>query len=139
MKHFLLIALGAILLALSACKDKDPTVTTHSVSGAQATIEWEECALFTDHDITICFIGADENRCPCNTECLWEGSVDATFHVTTSTGIDTTITLTTNSSPINLPNATTVGGKTITFVNTDAVNCADYGKYEKYKVIVTVQ
>ena len=110
-----------------------------SVSGSQATIEWKNCADFTSHGLTICFIGADENRCPCNTNCLWEGSVDATFRVTTTSGIDTTFTLTTNSSPINLPNATTIGGKTITFVNTDAITCADYGNYSKYKVIVTVQ
>jgi len=139
MKKSIFILSSALLIAFSACKETDPEQTTHSIGGSVATIEWEHCALFTDHGMTICFVGAKEGRCPCDTDCLWEGSVDATFRVTTPTGIDTTFTLTTNSNPVNLPNATTIGGKTITFVNTDAVSCADYGKYEKYKVIVTVQ
>lgn len=139
MKNSIFIISSALVIAFSSCGEKEPVITTHPVSGAQATIEWQDCALFTDHNMTICFVGANEGRCPCNTECLWEGSVDATFHVTTATGIDTTFTLTTNSNPVNLPHAKTIGGKTITFVNTDAVTCADYGKYEKYKVIVTVQ
>ncbi len=139
MKYSILIISSALIIAFSSCGEKDPVVTTHPVSGAQATIAWQDCALFTDRDMTICFVGANESRCPCNTDCLWEGSVDATLHVTTPSGIDTTFTLTTNSNPFNLPNFTTIGGKTITFVNTDAVGCADYGKYEKYKVIITVQ
>ncbi len=138
MKYYFLI-ISTLIIAISACKEEDPEFTTYAVSGSQATIEWQDCALFTDHDMTICFVGADEARCPCNTNCLWEGSVDATLHITTTAGIDTTITLTTNSSPTNLPNTAAIGGKTITFVNTDAVPCADYGKYEKYKVIITVQ
>jgi hypothetical protein len=138
MKYYFLV-ISTLIIAFSACKEKDPVITTHPVSGSQATVEWQDCVLFTDHDMTICFVGADEARCPCNTDCLWEGSVDATLHITTTSGIDTTITLTTNSSPINLPNTATIGGKTITFVNTDAVPCTDYGKYEKYKVIITVQ
>lgn len=139
MKYYFLIICSSLIFALTACKEKDPEFATNPVSGDQATIQWQDCALFTDHDLTICFVGANEARCPCDTDCLWEGTVDATLHITTTAGIDTTITLTTNSSPTNLPNTATIGGKTITFVNTDAVPCADYGKYEKYKVILTVQ
>jgi len=139
MKHVFLIALSTVFITFFACKEKDPVVTTQSVSGSIATLAWEDCTLYSSHDLTICFVGAVENRCPCNTECLWEGTVEATFHVTNTTGIDTTITLITNSNPATLHNSTSIGGKTITFVNTDAIGCADYGKYEKYQVIVTVQ
>lgn len=139
MKHLFLIICSTILVAFSACKDKDPANNTNSVSGAQAIIPWQECVLFTDHDITICFVGAFEQRCPCDVQCLVEGYVEATFRATTTSGIDTTFTLTTNSNPINLPNSTTVAGKIITFVNTEGIACADYGNYEKYKVIVRVK
>ena len=139
MKHTFLIICSTLFIAFSACRDKDPVANTNSVSGTTAIIPWQDCALFTDHNMTICFIGATEGRCPCNTDCLWEGSVDAVLHVTTTTGIDTTITLTTNSSPAALHNLTTVGGKTIRFVNTEGIGCAEYGQYEKYKVIVSVE
>ncbi len=139
MKPSFLIISSILLVAFTACKERDPQDTTKSVSGAKATIPWEQCVLFTDYDMTICFIGAKEERCPCDTQCLWEGSVDATLHVTTSTGLDTTFTLTTNSDPINLPHFTTIAGKTIEFVSTEGITCADYGHYEKYKVIITVQ
>jgi hypothetical protein len=138
MKHLFLMLGGILLFSFSACKDEDPANTTRIVYGSQATIPWQDCALFADQQMTICFVGANEARCPCNTNCLWEGSVDATLHVTTVSGIDTTFTLTTNSNPVNLPNTATIGGKTIQFVNTDAISCSDYGQYEKYKVIITV-
>ena len=130
---------AALIVVLFSCREKDSINDIHAVSGPQATIDWQECVLFSDHDLTICFIGAKESRCPCDVDCLWEGSVDATFHVTGPKGVDTTFTLTTNSNPVNLPHTARVGDKVITFVNTDAVSCADYKQYEKYKVIVTVQ
>ncbi|MDO8367619.1 MAG: hypothetical protein Q7T20_12530 [Saprospiraceae bacterium] len=139
MKHIFFISFASMLLAFSACRDKDPIFPISTVSGSEAIIPWQECAFFADHNYTICFIGAKEERCPCNTNCLWEGSVDATLRVTSPTGIDTTITLTTNSNPVNLHNFHTVGGKTIVFVNTFQIECADYGKYEKYKVIIKIQ
>lgn len=139
MKHLLFISLSALLLAITACKDKDPILTTVQVSGNEATIPWQDCAEFTDQGITVCFVGAKEERCPCNTNCLWEGSVDATLRVTTATGIDTTLTLTTNNNPVNLHNFHTVGGKTILFVSTPGIECVDYGKYEKYKVLIRIQ
>jgi len=140
MKHLFLISFGVIFLAFFACQDKDPIYPTAEVNGSTAIIPWQECAYFTDHDYTVCFLAAKEERCPCNTNCLWEGSVDATLRVTSAAnGIDTTIVLTTNSDPFNLHNFHTVGGKTIVFVNTDGIDCADFGKYEKYKVIVKIQ
>ena len=139
MKHFLLIPMAIVLLAFFACEDNDPIPTTLQVSGSEATIPWQDCAEFTDQGLTVCFVGAKEERCPCNTNCLWEGSVDATLRVTSTTGIDTTLTLTTNSNPVNLHNFHSVGGKTIVFVSTPGIECADYGKYDRYKVLIKIQ
>ena len=127
-----------LLFAFLGCEENDDFKTV-TVSGTEAIIPWQDCAYFSDNGFTVCFVDAKEERCPCNTNCLWEGSVDATLRVTTATGIDTTITLTTNSNPVNLHNFHTVGGKTIVFVNTSGIECADYGQYEKYKVIVRVE
>ena len=139
MKYIFWIAFTMVAFCFSACEDNDPISVTVPVSGSEATIPWQDCAEFTDQGITVCFVGAKEERCPCNTNCLWEGSVDATLRVTTATGIDTTLTLTTNSNPVNLHNFHTVGGKTILFVSTPGIECADYGKYEKYKVQIRIQ
>ena len=142
MKHLLLLGFSTLLL-LASCKKKDSVPTSHPVSGSEATIGWQDCATYTDHDLTICFIGANDYRCPCNTECVWEGAVDATLHITNSTGLDTTITLTTNSNPTGLHSQETVGDKIIRFVNTTTTqpyDCAtDQGNYEKYKVIIAVE
>ena len=138
MKTLFLIAFGASLFVFIGCGEND-NFKTVPVSGPEAIIPWQDCAYFSDNGFTVCFIGAKEERCPCNTNCLWEGSVDATLRVTSVTGIDTTITLTTNSNPVNLHNLHAVGGKTIVFVNTSGIDCADFGQYEKYKVIVRVE
>ena len=139
MKSPILLTCTVVLLSLSFCKKNEPDTTSKPVSGSQATIAWQDCAIYTDHDVTICFTGINEYRCPCNVECVWEGAVDATLKVTTTSGIDTTIVLTTNSNPVGLNNSATIGGKTIRFVNTDAVDCADYGNSEKYKVVIAVE
>jgi hypothetical protein len=144
LKKLLMFAIPTMLFMFSYCKktDSEKVPVTQNVKGEEATIDWQGCAFFTDHDITICFVGADEQRCPCNVECVWEGAVNATFHITTLTGLDTIITLTTNSAPAQLHSSETIGGKTIRFVNTATpipFDCADYGVYEKYKAIVTVE
>jgi len=143
MKLSILVACAALLLGLSACKQKDPLPTTNPVSGSEATIGWQDCAFFTDHDLTVCFVDANDYRCNCASDCFWEGAVDATLHITSSTGIDTTITLTTNSNPTQLHSVDTIGGKIIRFVNTENVqpyDCIhDQGNYEKYKAIITVE
>jgi hypothetical protein len=143
MKVQLLFICTALLLTLSFCKKSDPEAgpITQNVSGSEATIAWQDCAFFTDHDITICFTGANEYRCACDVYCIWEGAVDATLHITNTTGLDTTIVLTTNSSPQNLPSEATIAGKVIRFVGTspDLDFCNDYGEYEKYKVVIQVE
>lgn len=133
MKHFLVLACGLMLVALFFCK-KETSNSTQHVSGSEAIIGWQDCAYFTDHDLLVCFIGANEYRCPCNADCIWEGAVDATFHLKIPAVLDTTITLTTNSNPTNLPTTDTIGGKIIRFVSVNISDCNEYGDYEKYKV-----
>lgn len=139
MKPLLLILSCVLLLTLSFCGEKDPVHTTQTTSGTEASIGWLDCATFTQHDLTVCFINANEYRCPCNAECFWEGAIDATFHITSSTGIDTTLTLTTNSNPISLPNTAIIGGKTIRFVQTEGVDCSNFGQYQYYKAVIAVE
>lgn len=133
MKQILFPAiLGLCLLAFSFCRKHDDT---RSVSGDAAVLSWQECALFPDYDLTICFTGANEARCPCNMECFWEGVVDFTLKVQ-GPGVDTTVTLTTNSNPLNLPHQITLGNTTIDVEDASGLGCADYGVYDKYKVRV---
>lgn len=138
MKHIFLIASSIALFVFAGCEENDD-FRIFSVTGSQAIIPWQDCAYFADHGLTICFVNAKEERCPCNTECLWEGSVDAMLHISSTAGIDTTITLTTNSDPGDLHYFHTIGNKTIVFVNTSGIECTDYGQFEKYKVIVRME
>jgi hypothetical protein len=139
MKYFFLLALSVSVLAFYACEDNDPLRNTTEVSGNTALIPWEDCAFFAEHDLTVCFVGAKEERCPCNTSCLWEGVVKATFEVSNSSGLDTVVTLETNSAPAGLHFFHSFGNKTLVFEKTDGINCEDYGKYWKYKVQVRVE
>ncbi|HAD11215.1 MAG TPA: hypothetical protein DCF33_02135 [Saprospirales bacterium] len=139
MRPTILFALSLSLLVFSACEDNDPIRNTSETSGSTAIIPWEQCTFFADHDLTVCFVGAKEERCPCNTDCLWEGSVKATFEVSNSTGLDTVLTLETNSAPAGLHYFHSFGNKTLVFVNTEGIGCEDYGNYDKYKVIMKVE
>lgn len=140
MKQLLSFTCAALLFTLSFCKkqgnEKNPD--TQNVNGSEASIDWQDCAYFTDYDITICFVAADEFRCACDALCKWEGALDATLHVTSPGGIDTTITLRTNSNPAGLHTTETINGRVIHFVGTNISDCADYGDYEKYKVNISV-
>ncbi|HLP96345.1 MAG TPA: hypothetical protein VK168_20020 [Saprospiraceae bacterium] len=138
MKPIFLFPYLFVLLAFMACEDNDPLRITRDVNGSTAVIPWQDCAYFADHDLTVCFIGAKEERCPCNTDCLWEGAVKATFEISNSSGLDTILTLETNSAPAGLHYFHSFGNKTVTFVNTEGIQCEDYGQYDKYKVIVKV-
>jgi hypothetical protein len=138
MKNFFLIACCAMFIVLLSCK-KDPKQATNITFGNQADIPWLACTYFMDHQLSICFDGANEYRCPCFADCLWEGATDVNLNLTFDSSLDTIITLTTNSSPANLPYVDTIGGKIIRFVETNITDCNDYGKYEKYKVTITVE
>lgn len=139
MKPIFLFPMLFVLLSFWACEDNDPIRDTVQINGNTAVIPWQDCAYFADHDLTVCFIGAKEERCPCNIDCFWEGSVKATFEVSNSVGLDTILTLETNSAPAGLPNLHSFGNTTLIFVNTEGISCEDYGDYEKYKVIVKVE
>ncbi|MEO6758409.1 MAG: hypothetical protein ABIO24_03070, partial [Saprospiraceae bacterium] len=75
MKLPILFACTLFLIGFSNCKEKDPAPLVNQVSGSEATIPWQQCVTFTDHQLTVCFVGAQENRCPCNADCIWEGTV----------------------------------------------------------------
>lgn len=132
-KYISVSALFAVVLF--ACTKEKTESTNTPVTGHVANISWQDCAEFTDHGLTICLTGAKEGRCGCNEECIWEGAVDFTLHVT-GAGIDTTITLTTNSNPVNLHDSVVIGGTTIKVSDGSGIDCNDYEKYEKYKAKV---
>ncbi len=130
-----MLALFTLTCAFQCKKDED--TNSNEVSGNTATIKWQDCATFTDHNTTICIKEANEYRCPCNADCIWEGAVDVTMNVQMP-GVDSTVTLTTNSSPAQLNFSDTIGTKIIRFVKTNIQSCEDYGKYEKYDFTVEV-
>ena len=137
MKNAIMLSAVLLLAVLTQCKKNDPDAQADTVKGDRATIAWKDCAYFSDHGLTVCFVDASEYRCPCDVECVWEGAVDATLHVT-GPGVDTTITLTTNSSPGALHQSARVGARLIRFVETNHFDCADYAHYNKYKVVVEI-
>jgi hypothetical protein len=135
-KLFLTMLVLFTLTCAFQCK-KEEVSTQNEVSGNAATIKWKDCATFTDHNTTICIKEASEYRCPCTIDCIWEGAVDVTMNVQMP-GVDSTITLTTNSNPANLNFSDTIGTKVIRFVKTNIESCADYGKYEMYDFTIEV-
>lgn len=137
MKPLLFALCAAALLTFSFCKKQD--VAPQPVKGSMSYITWEHCVQFEDQDLTVCFVGAEESRCPCTAECVWEGVLAATLRVSTLTGIDTSITLMINSNPANLPNTAVVAGKVIRLAGVNIVDCNDFGDYEKYKVLISVE
>jgi hypothetical protein len=144
MKQSFLLLVSITAFALYSCKknettDQQPDVTTFE---SEASIPWQDCVTFMPQGLTICFVDALESRCPCDAICVWEGLVSATLKVTTSAGIDTTITLATNSSPEWIPNnKAIINGDTIQFIRTEhptLENCSDYGNYPAYKAVIGV-
>ncbi|MBL7825159.1 MAG: hypothetical protein JNJ57_00905 [Saprospiraceae bacterium] len=133
--------LSIIFLLQIACKNSKTEYSHTPVSGDEAPVAWQSCVYFTDHQLSVCFIGAEEYRCPCYTDCIWEGAVNATIQISTQNGLDTTIVLTTNSNPAGLHQSETIEGKTIRFLRTDGLDqgCADYGNYNKYKAVVLIE
>lgn len=101
--------------------------------GNTATLSWQQCIDFTDHDLTICFTGAEEYRCPCNADCAWEGAIDFTFQVQ-GPGIDTTVIVSTDK--LVKPHAVIVGGVSIVASDDSNIYCDHYKDYEKYTVKV---
>ena len=131
----MMLALFTLTCAFQCKKDEDTNL--NEVSGNTATIKWQDCATFTDHNTTICIKSANEGRCPCNADCNWEGAISVTMNVQIS-GEDNVVTLTTNSSPANLNFSDTIGTKIIRFVQTNIQSCQDFGEYEKYDFTVEV-
>ena len=144
MRNSLLLAYSILLLVPFACKKQDKHLIVHQLNGSEATIAWQECAFFTDHDITVCIIDAAESRCSCLIDCFPDGEMAATLHITSSTGVDVITTLiAANGIPNNnLVSADTIEGKIVRLVNANLVNadCAtEHGNFEKYKFMVTVE
>ncbi|MCC6462678.1 MAG: hypothetical protein IT260_19580 [Saprospiraceae bacterium] len=136
MKHSLptvLLFLG--LLSLSFCKKEVALPGSRQQKGAEATLGWRECVEFHDFDLTICLENASEYRCPCSLQCFWEGAVDFTLRVN-GPGIDTSVTLTTNSNPPEAWHTKRIRNTTIDISDASNIDCSAYGDYPKYKVRV---
>jgi hypothetical protein len=118
----------AVTFFASCKKDKNDTQ-----KGNTATLSWLQCIDFTDHDLTICFIGAEEYRCPCTMDCVSEGAIDFTLQVQ-GQGIDTTVVVSTDK--LSKPHAVIVGGVSIVASDDSNIFCDHYKDYEKYTVKV---
>jgi hypothetical protein len=100
-------------------------------------IAYGNCKSFPAKDLEICFISLNEYRCPCNADCVWEGSADAGLRIKTQNGIDTTVVLTEIKSLEKY--TAVVGGHTIKLEKVEVADfCNDYGKASKYKVLVEI-
>jgi hypothetical protein len=137
MKKLLFVFATYILCCALQCGEPMET-ETETVAGDEATITWLGCAYFSDHDVSVCFINANDYFCPCYADCIWEGAVDVTL-VVKMPAVDSTITLTTNSNPQNLNFSDTLGQKIITFKSIYVEDyCNHQGEYGKYKAVVEV-
>lgn len=137
MKHlFLFLPVTLLLLSISACKKEQTAIESRST---ETLIKWQECVDVQDQGLKICFLGANEYRCGCNENCIWEGAIDATLRITNNNGLDTTIVLTTNSSPQNLPHKAVIAGKTIDFISTNITDCNQLGHYNLYEIKLIVE
>lgn len=103
--------------------------------GNSATLSWKQCIDFTDYDLTMCFIDAEEYRCPCTIDCISEGAIDFTIQVL-GPGIDTTVVVSTNK--LVKPHAVIVGGVSILASDESGIYCDHYKDYEKYMVKLTL-
>lgn len=136
MKNQFFVFLFAISMASFMACDKN-NAGPREQAGSEALVAWEECVDFTDHGLTVCFEDVLEYRCPCNVDCIWEGAVDISLHIT-GQNIDTLITLSANSNSENLVNSAQIGANTIKIENPLPSACNDFGDLDKYKVTVKV-
>jgi len=137
MKNFLsFLLLSAALFALNACQ-KAPETSSVLPASSEAVLSRQECFDFTDYNMTVCFAGANEYRCPCDVVCVWAGSVDYTLQIK-SAGKDTTITLQPPGNPTNAPSSAVIGNVTISIQEAMPVDCVDYGNFERYKLKVVL-
>ncbi len=125
-----------MLFSISACKKEKTAIDSRST---ETLIKWQECVDLQDQGLNICFQEANEYRCCCACDCIWEGAIDATLRITNSNGLDTIIVLTTNSSPQNLPHKAVIAGKTIDFISTNITDCNKFGQYGLYQIKVIVE
>ncbi|HOY07232.1 MAG TPA: hypothetical protein PLO67_17615 [Saprospiraceae bacterium] len=142
MKNFrFILLLSAGLFSLNACQKESVSELTKSDSNitaaSQAILSWQECADFTNYDMNVCFTGANEYRCPCDVNCFWAGSVEYTLTVTAGDQ-KTIVTLQPPGNPTNAPSSAVVGKALISIEEPTPVDCANYEKYETYKIKVTV-
>ena len=137
----LLLLLSAGLFSLNACKKESVTELSKSDSditvASQAILSWQECVDFTKYDMNVCFTGANEYRCPCDVTCVWAGSVEYTLTITTGEQ-KTIVTLQPPGNPTNAPSSVVVGKAVVSIEEPAPVDCANYEKYETYKVKVTL-
>lgn len=131
------VLLLSCLLLPYACKKDLQLPGTRLNDDEDAVLALEDCVKFSEFDLTVCLTGISEGRCPCNAMCFFEGSVDFTFQVY-GKGVDTTVTLQTNSFPEKLPHSITLGKTTLDIADQTEDLCSNYGNYDRYKVQVTL-
>jgi hypothetical protein len=131
--------LALVLLVFTFCtKDKKETAPINKTqTGNESVISWQQCVDFTDHELTVCFINANEYRCPCNVDCVWEGAVDITLQLI-GPGLDTTVVLTTNSSTEGLKDTVEIGDTNLKISSVTPIDCNQYQQYQLYTVKVTL-
>jgi hypothetical protein len=137
MKQITSIAAAAFLLAtIFACNCEKPG-ENRRISGSEAELAWQECVDLTDYDLTVCFVGANEYRCPCDVQCFTAGALDVTLKIQGS-NVDTTVTVTSNPLLPNIDNSVQIDGRKIRVTDVSPDLCNNYGQYEKYQINIQV-
>jgi hypothetical protein len=137
-----IIAFGAAalsLIAVAACTQCKEESNSRIVTTNTATLDYKECVTFQKQGLTLCFESANEYRCPCYADCLWEGACDIKFKLT-GTDLDSTFSLSyVSSGPAVFSDSIAIGNAIIRVAGIVPTDCNDYADYEKYKVDVGVE
>ncbi len=134
MKIIAFFSTAFLLVLLISCKKES---NSRTVTTSTATLDYKECVYFEQDSITVCFMDANEYRCPCNADCIWAGACDVTLKITTPAK-DSTVTLSwsPDGSGIFADSIMIDSGRVVRVTKIEPEDCNKYEIYADYKATV---